>query len=693
MKKVAICLLLMSLVSCRPFDIPENGNTQTGLIDVKEKTMAQLVIPDGFTFETSKSFNVNIEARDNGGNVLKNVAFDLYVKDRDGKDSVFLMTARTNEQGLFTSKLKLESSAERLIAITNYIGLPPYGMVNVGSSNNAKLSFGTENTVRDGVVQGVELAEGNGGGSAMGGSGGGLSPEATAFTYMGSVNKDGVPTYLLKKGDVVSADILNMVNATLPEGRPVPQYNPEYITTTAQNNIVLKDSAEVWITFVHEGAGYRNAIGYYSYPTNNPPKKAADIIKKNVIFPNASFTNSGGNLKTGDKVSLGHFTAGTTIGWFLVPDGWVPSQKAVSDVNHPIRFSDRDLNTFTSAAYRSHTVLLADNARQLLLLGFEDLDRPSGDNDFNDAVFYATASPYSAIATTNMVQTKNYATDTDGDGVPDDQDAAPNDPTYAFVQYGPSKTTFGTLAFEDSYPAQGDYDLNDMVVDYQYELRLNAANKVTAMLPKFVLRAMGASYRNGFGFELPVPFGNISSVTGSKLKNNIVKLNSNGTEAGQTNAVIMVFDNGFDIMSAAGGGFVNTEKDKDKIAPVTLNMVINFSTPVTVDALGDAPYNPFIFVNKDRTREVHLPGYKPTNLANLKLFGTADDDSGSGKYYQTKNNLPWGIQLPVSFEYPAEKEPINKAFLKFNEWSESKGTLYTDWYKSLPSYRNATKIY
>ena len=146
-------------------------------------------------------------------------------------------------------------------------------------------------------------------------------------------------------------------------------------------------------------------------------------------------------------------------------------------------------------------------------------------------------------------------------------------------------------------------------------------------------------------------------------------------------------------MSAAGGGFVNTEKDKDKIAPVTLNMVINFSTPVTVAELGDAPYNPFIFVNKDRSREVHLAGFKPTNLANLKLFGTADDDSGNGKYYQTKNNLPWGIQLPVSFEYPAEKEPINKAFLKFNEWSESKGTLYTDWYKSLPSYRNATKIY
>lgn len=62
------------------------------------------------------------------------------------------MTACTNEQGVFSSKLKLESSAERLIAITNYISLPPFITVDVGSSNNAKLSFGTENTVRGGIV-------------------------------------------------------------------------------------------------------------------------------------------------------------------------------------------------------------------------------------------------------------------------------------------------------------------------------------------------------------------------------------------------------------------------------------------------------------------------------------------------------------------------------------------------------------
>ncbi len=682
----------MSVVSCRPFDVPTNGSVdQTSLVDVKEKTMAQLVIPNGFTFESSKSVNVTIEARDNGGNVLKNVAFDLYVKDRDNQDSVFLMKARTNDQGLFTSKLKLESTADRIIAVTNYVGLPSFQSSDVSGASTVKLSFGTENTVRDGIVQGIE--PNSGGGSQTGGSGGGLSPDATLFTYMGTVSSNGVPTYLLKKGDVVSQDILNTVNASLPEGRPVPQYNPEYISNTTNTNIVLNAEAEIWVTFVHEGAGYRNAVGYYSYPTNNPPKKASDIIKKNIIFPNTSFIGSGGGLKTGDKVSLGKFSAGTTIGWFLVPDGWVPSQKSVSDYYHPIRYSDRSFNTFTADAYRSHTVLLADNARQLLLLGFEDLDRPGGDNDFNDAVFYATASPYSAITTTNLVQTKTYAKDTDGDGIPDEQDAAPNDPTYAFVQYSPSSTQYGTLAFEDSYPSQGDYDLNDMVIDHQFELRLNAANRVTSMRAKLILRAMGASYRNGFGFELPISPSAIASVTGASLKNNIVKLNSNGTEAGQSKAVIMAFDNGFDLMSAPGGGFVNTEKDKPVIKPDTVKLVINFSTPPTVDELGDAPYNPFIFVNRDRSREVHLSGYKPTSLANLKLFGTADDDSGTGKYYQTKNNLPWGIQLPTSFAYPIEKEPINKAYLKFNEWSESKGTLYPDWYKSLNGYQNKIKIY
>ncbi len=697
MKNFYFGLLLLSITACKPFDFPENGQgvDQIGLIDVKNKTMSQLLIPQGFTFETSKSTNVTIEARDNAGVVLKNITFNLFVKDKDSQDSVFLMTAQTNTEGVFTAKLDLQPSAERIIATTNYIGLPSYQAFEVGSSSNIKLSFGNDNTVRDGLINGIEpTGNGTGGGSSQGGSGGGLSPDAVVFSYMGAYTGVGVPKYLLKKGDVLNQTVLNMINTSLPEGRPVPTYNPQYITTTTQTNIVLKAEADVWVTFVHEMADYKNSLGYYSYPTNNPPKKASDIAKLNIVFPNCSFPGSGGELKTGDKVSLGHFAAGTTVAWFLVPDGWVgKSNQLVSDSKHPIRYSDRALNTFTTEANRSHTVLLSDPTSQLLIMGFEDLDRPSGDNDFNDAIFYATVSPFSAINTTNVVPAKNVVVDTDGDGVQDKDDVAPNDPTYAYVQYSPSATQFGSIAFEDSYPSQGDYDLNDMVVDYQFEIRTNGANKVTSLRPKFVLRAMGASFKNGFGFELPISFDKIASVTGSTLKDNLVKTNSNGTEARQTNAVFIAFDNGFNLMQSPGGGFVNTEKGKPTVKPDTIKMVINFNTPVAAADLGTAPYNPFIFTNRNRGTEIHLAGYKPTNLADLTLFGRGDDDSGKGKYYQTKKNLPWAILLPSTFSYPIEKEPINKAYLKFNEWAESKGVQYPEWYKPVLNNINTIKIF
>ncbi len=690
MRKLTIGFFtLLTFTACKPFDVPENGQ----IVDSKDKTMSELIIPDGFTFSTSRQVNLNIEARDNSGDVLSGVTFNLFVKDKDGVDSVFLMTARTNTEGVFTSKIDLESSAERIIATTSYIGIPSYQTIDIGSSTNLKLAFGTENTVRDGVVQGAEQAE-NGGGSFGGNSGGGLSPDAVVFSFMGTyVGNVGLPKYLESKGDVISAATLNQINTALPEARSVPAFNPQYITTAAQTNIVLKEAADVWVTFVHEGANYKNSLGYYTYPTNNPPKTASAISKLNIIFPNVSYNGSGGALKTGDKVKLGNFPAGTTVAWFLVPDGWEGrNTKLVTDERHPIRYSNRNFNTFTTEANRSHMVLLND-ASGKLIMGFEDLDRPGGDNDFNDAIFYATVSPFSAVTTTNIVTPKTVAIDTDGDGVPDTEDAAPKDASYAYVQFVPSATQFGSLAFEDSYPLQGDYDLNDMVVDYQFEIRTNGKNKVTSLRTKFLLRAMGASYKNGFGFELPVSFDKISSVTGSNLKEGIVKVNNNGTEARQTNAVIMAFDNGFNLMKASYGLFVNTDMTKPTVQPDTIKMVINFGTPIAVADLGTAPYNPFIFTNQNRGSEVHLAGYKPTNLANLSLFGKGDDDSGKGKYYQTKLNLPWAILLPISFLYPIERAPINKAYLNFNKWAESKGTLSTDWYKAVPANINNDKIF
>jgi Domain of unknown function (DUF4842)/Domain of unknown function (DUF4114) len=585
MKHLLFALFATMFVACHPFELSQE---EAAVVNADDKTLEELTIPSNFTFDTHEDVNLTVSVKDNNGKLMKNVPFKIFLKTQTESDSTFLFSGFTNTEGVYQTKLSLGTDSERLIAITDYIGVPSYQTTNV-NANTLAISFGDDNNItkpRNFVDDLPQLSQGT------------LSPDAAVFSYMGNYDANGVPRYLLPKGDAVSQDILNIVNASLPEGTPLPVSHPEYLGNNVQNNVVLTAKAEIWVTFVHEGAGYRNSLGYYSYPTNNPPTNAAEINDLHIIFPNASFQGSGGGLRTGDKILLDTFEAGTTVAWFLVPNGWNGSTQRVVDGQNTIRYSNNAFNTFTSAAYRQHIVTLLDPARELLLVGFEDLNRPSGDNDFNDAVFYATASPFSAIQTTNMARTTPYGTDTDNDGIPDTQDIEPNNPSVASYNYTPSLNHFNTLAFEDFWPQKGDYDMNDVVVDYNIQEKLNAANKITQIKYKLTLKALGGSFRNGFAFELPIPSNKIASVEGAKIKDNYLTLNGNGTEAGHSKAVIVAFDNGYNLISSPGGGFVNTEKNKSTITPYTFEVTVTLNTPVTRSELGNAPYNPFIIINK-----------------------------------------------------------------------------------------------
>jgi LruC domain-containing protein len=85
----------------------------------------------------------------------------------------------------------------------------------------------------------------------------------------------------------------------------------------------------------------------------------------------------------------------------------------------------------------------------------------------------------------------------------------------------------------------------------------------------------------------------------------------------------------------------------------------------------------------------------PTSKADLTLLGSKADSSRplDGRYYKSGDNLPWGINLPISFDYPVESQSINKAHLKFNEWAKSGGSLSKDWYKNVAGYRLSEFIY
>ncbi|MBZ0243027.1 MAG: LruC domain-containing protein, partial [Bacteroidales bacterium] len=60
----------------------------------------------------------------------------------------------------------------------------------------------------------------------------------------------------------------------------------------------------------------------------------------------------------------------------------------------------------------------------------------------------------------------------------------------------------GTLAFEDLWPYKGDYDFNDLVLDYQFEIVTTTTNHVEKVIATMTIKAFGASFENGFGFQL-----------------------------------------------------------------------------------------------------------------------------------------------------------------------------------------------
>lgn len=292
--------------------------------------------------------------------------------------------------------------------------------------------------------------------------------------------------------------------------------------------------------------------------------------------------------------------------------------------------------------------------------------------------------------------------DLDGDGVPDYYDDYPNDPHRAFNNYFPA-SSFGSLAFEDLWPGTGDYDFNDVVVDYRFQIVTNASNRVAEIFGKFVLKASGASLHNGFGFNLPMASQNLISnidqitVSGYSVKPNFISLNQNGLENGQSKPTIIIFDDFFNVMTHPGMGIgINTELDKPFVAFDTVNIHIKpSSSQFTLKDFMIDLWNPFIIVNGNRCREIHLPNQPPTDLADISIFGTFEDSSNpaSGRYYKTRNNLPWAIHIFEEFTWPVEKVNITEAYKYFLDWAKSSGLLYPDWYKNIPSYRDTSKLY
>ncbi|HTM91053.1 MAG TPA: DUF4114 domain-containing protein, partial [Flavisolibacter sp.] len=117
-----------------------------------------------------------------------------------------------------------------------------------------------------------------------------------------------------------------------------------------------------------------------------------DIQKITYVFPNAGHLSP---LWAGDKVKIGSFNAGTSIGFVLMQDAWNDATKTLN--NAAVHFCSNDvLNPETNPALKKHAVLIiySSGNNRKVLIGFEDVDRTKQecDQDFNDVVVYATVT-------------------------------------------------------------------------------------------------------------------------------------------------------------------------------------------------------------------------------------------------------------------------------------------------------------
>ncbi|MBN1650531.1 MAG: LruC domain-containing protein [Bacteroidales bacterium] len=640
-------------------------------------SMNNLKASANFNWKTTSLVDFHIQTLDNQGEAIPKIKISILTdyKANGGKE---IFSGFTNESGAFETRYTIDNSFDSLVISTNWIGF------------QSEVKQAIENNQFDFVYGGIQEPESSTkSSSAFKASAASKIPLAT----LGSWDRYGRPYYLERKRDYITADLLADINAALPENKPVQDYHPEYLHQSNEQNINLVEQADIWVTFVSEGAGYLNSLAYYTYDKNNPPQSIADIDKATIIFPNVSFSRSGGSLISGDKVYLGQFPAGTSIAWLLIADGYNSWSRSVTDGNNYF-FSHQNLNPETNAQYKQHSVFLKDAERDLFLISFEDLERPDGDNDFNDAVFYVTSNPVSAIEDASVLKRGAVIADADGDGVVDSEDNYPDDASIAFNNYYPSQASNGTLAFEDLWPSKGDYDFNDLVLEYNFNSITNANNEVVKLEANFIVKFVGGSHRNGFAFEMENILSNqVSSVTGSSLllgETQYITISSTGVEEGQTNATIIVFDNAW-YHFAQGDQYDPRNISGDS----EIDLVITFKEPIPIAQFGAAPFNPFIMVNKTRGREVHLPNYSATDLADPSYFFTYDDatDSNEGKGFKSVDNLPWALNIPTSFAIPVEKEAINKAYLKFIPWVQSNGTDYKDWYLPETGYRNLQFLY
>lgn len=601
----------------------------------------EVTLDNYFDFATTKNIQLNIDY----GKECPRAYFEVYAENplsyvAEGGQIIkkagvsHIATGFTDIQGRYIKPASFPTAVSEVYIYSPDFGVPTlYKTKVVGSDVSAKITF--ENALDVTPVDSSTRS----------------AQTRSSLKFITNVIPNVLGTWNVNTGRPNYLDTSKKINVDATLKSYITTYFPEGKNNVGTNlvsddaDILIKEDANVVVNYFGGDTGAQSVFAYYCYSENASIDEIRQAAKHAcVIFPNAHKSNLGNysgvavNLKyineTGSfpEEEPERIPAGTKIGFLIWNDGW----RGVK-ANGNMFYSTKSLNSDKI----SHTAIFAAKNKagdRVNVITMEDWK--NGENDYNDVAFVISSNPIAAIE------------------VPD----VPNPGD----RQGTEKYS-GVLGFEDNWPEQGDYDLNDVVMKYQSSVDYNIDNKVLNIIDKFTLAWTGANYKNSFAYEVPFDLSKASKVT------------VNGSETSSYSGnVITLFK---DAKAELGVSNVNAEDMiNQNIQEKTYTVSIQFNNPTLDKSVVVAPYNPFIKVFNSAT-EVHLTDHKPTTGANNRFPSGADISRGDvdGTYFICKDGFPFAIHVDarldasiLNLDLKKKNQRIDKTYPKFAEWAKTR---------------------
>lgn len=263
------------------------------------------------------------------------------------------------------------------------------------------------------------------------------------------------------------------------------------------------------------------------------------------------------------------------------------------------------------------------------------------------------------------------------------------------------KAEGGTIMFEDSYPALGDYDFNDFVARYVAEVHTTTISSASGREDTFVNEIEFRMEVIAIGGVTPyvpclrLPFSSSSvehakaSAAGGGLSNEI-QLEQTIDKSLKENIVLLLSGAEKNDTKPSGSPFLNTEKGFATVNTKRINLTVTFKPYEAL--LSDLTSNLFdIFLcAPDRSKEIHLLGYGAAFEEGNESF--IYDPTKNNTYKQVGSNLVWAINIPNnSVSHTFEKANFLNAYPEFATWAESGGASTPYWYNNPASSENLFK--